>query len=159
MENMFKVTRSILMLASAAAVVACAAETKLGKALTLTESVPVARMLEISASQVGKTVQVKGKVTEVCEAMGCWMALADAQDGAKIIRIKVNDGEIVFPKEAVGKLAVAEGTLAKIELTREEAIAQAKHEAEESGRKFDAKKVKGPVTMYQIRGSGAVVMD
>ena len=71
----------------------------------------------------------------------------------------VNDGELVFPKEAIGKMAVAEGTFKKIQLTREQAIARAKHEAEETGRKFDPEKVKGPLTIYQIQGTGARILD
>jgi len=54
-------------------------------------------LLAKPADYVGKTVQVKGKITEVCQMMGCWIYVADAQ-GNKI-RVKVNDGEIVFPKD------------------------------------------------------------
>ena len=105
---------------------------------------------------VGKVVQVKGKVTEVCEKMGCWMQLVDAEQG---VRVKVNDGDIVFPKSAIGKTAVAEGTLKKLELTKEQAIARAKHEAEERGTKFNPASVKSGATIYQIQGTGAVILD
>jgi hypothetical protein len=56
-------------------------------------------------------------------------------------------------------MAVAEGTLAKIEMTKEQALAQAKHEAEENHKKFDPASVKGPVTIYQIQGTGAVILQ
>ena len=101
---------------------------------------------------------MKGKITEVCQMMGCWMNLVDESSG-KLIRIKVNDGEIEFPKQSAGKIAIAEGTLMKIELSKERAIADARHEADEMGRKFDPASVKGPVTRYQIKGIGAVVLD
>jgi hypothetical protein len=65
----------------------------------------------------------------------------------------------VFPKEAVGKMATAEGELKKFELTKEQAIARAKHEAEEQGRKFNPASVKGGATIYQIQGTGAVIVD
>ena len=104
----------------------------------------------------GKTVQVKGKVTEVCQMMGCWM---DLTDGGKSIHITVEDGAIVFPKESVGKQALAEGKLVKIELTKEQAIAQAKHTAEEQGRKFDPASVKSGTTIYQIEGTGAQLLN
>jgi hypothetical protein len=64
-----------------------------------------------------------------------------------------------FPGESVGKNAIAEGSVTKIELNREQAIASAKHEAEERGRKFDASKIKSGTTIYQIRGTGAVILD
>ena len=145
---------SVLLLFS----VCAAAELKLGKPLTLKEPVTVTALMAAPDPWVGKTVQVKGKVTEVCQMMGCWMNLADESSG-KSIRIKVNDGDIVFPKDAAGKMAVAEGTLGKTELTREQVVAQARHEAEEQGRKFDPKSVKGPITTYQLSGTGAVLLS
>ena len=137
---------------------AASAETKLGKPLSLAGPESIEAVLTNSAQFVGKKVQVKGRITEVCQMAGCWMALTDARSG-KMIRIKVNDGEIVFPGEAVGKTAVAEGTFTKTELTREQAAANAKHEAEEQGRKFDPASVKSGTVIYQIRGTGAVILD
>lgn len=145
----------LLVLISATAVMA---ETKLGKPLTLKDSVTVAKIQSEPAQFVGKTVQVKGKVTEVCQMAGCWMALADPDSG-KVLRVKVNDGDIVFPKEAIGRMALAEGTLAKIELTKEQAIAQAKHEAEERNQPFQPERIKSGTTIYQIKGTGAVLLD
>ncbi len=106
---------------------------------------------------VGKTVQVRGKITAVCQMMGCWMELTN--DAGQRVRIKVEDGVIVFPKDAAGKIAVAEGKFDRTDLTREQAVARAKEEAEESGRKFDASKVKGAMTLYQIEGTGAVILS
>lgn len=147
-----------LILAVVLASALFAANQKLGKPLTLKESSTVAQITANPESFVGKTVQVKGKVTDVCQKMGCWMALADPQTN-QTLRIKVKDGEIVFPKDSVGKTAIAEGKLAKISLTKEQAIEQAKHEAEENGRKFDPASIKGPVVNYQVQGTGAVIVD
>lgn len=135
------------------------AESKLGKPLTLNESSSIQQILDKPGDFTGKVVQVKGKVTEVCQMMGCWMALVDPADATKSIRIQVKDGDIVFPKDSIGKLAVAEGTLTKQELSREQVIAKAKHEAEEQGRKFDPSKVKKGSTVYEIQGTGAVITD
>jgi hypothetical protein len=132
-----------------------AADLKLGKPLTLKEPLPLATVLAKPADYVGKTIQVKGKITEVCEMMGCWMDLTNDQ-GQKL-RIKVNDGEIEFPKDSAGKMAVAEGRFDKLELTKEQAAARAEEEAKDKGRKFDPATVKGPMTTYQIQGSGAVI--
>ena len=137
---------------------ALAAEVKLGKPLTLTESVSVDKLLAKPDDFVGKTVQVKGKVTEVCQMMGCWMLLGDPETG-KTVKIKVDDGVIVFPKDAAGKMVIAEGKLVKLELTKEQVIARAKHEAEEQKRKFDPSKIKSGETIYQIEGAGAVLLD
>ncbi|MBV8707644.1 MAG: DUF4920 domain-containing protein [Acidobacteriaceae bacterium] len=133
-----------------------AANQKLGKPLSAQEPLPLASVIAQSDRLVGKTVQVKGKVTEVCQMAGCWMNLTDEQ--GDLLRIKVEDGDIVFPKDSVGKMAIAEGKLEKHQMTREQLIAEAKHEAAESGRKFDPQVVKTGKTVYLLAGSGAVIL-
>ena len=105
------------------------ADTPLGKPLTLKKATPIKKLASQPGDYVGKTVQAKGKVAEVCLKMGCWMNLVDPKT-AKMIRIKVQDGEMVFQKESIGKMALAEGQMVKIELTKEQAVAMARHEAE-----------------------------
>ena len=145
-----------LSLVAAAAVYAADGPTKLGKPLTLKTPLAVRQVLAKPEPLVGKTVQVKGRITEVCQMAGCWMALADLET-AGILRVKVDDGDIVFPKEGVGRVAIAEGTLAKLTLTKEQAAAQARHEAEEQGRKFNPASIKSGTVIYQLRGGGAVI--
>lgn len=150
-------TRSVFILTLT--VSAIWAESKLGKPLTLGQPTSIQQILNSPADYASKTVQVKGKITEVCQMMGCWMALVDPNDATKSIRVQVKDGDIVFPKDSAGKIAIAEGTLIKQELTRGQVIAKAKHEAEEQGRKFDPRKVKQGATYYEIQGTGAVIAD
>ncbi|HNY39080.1 MAG TPA: DUF4920 domain-containing protein [Bryobacteraceae bacterium] len=149
--------RTILTLFLSAAIL-LAGEVKLGTPLTLNKQTPIAALEAKPADYVGKLVQVKGKVAEVCEKAGCWMNLTDPKSAAKV-RIKVKDGEIVFPKDSVGKMAVAEGTFVKLEMTKDQLIAQLKHEAEENHKKFDPSTVTAGKTIYQIKGSGAVVLE
>jgi len=144
----------ILALACAALLLA---ETRLGQPLTLREPLTVDQLMATPANYAGQTVQVKGKVTEVCQMAGCWMQLAGT--GKNAVRVKVNDGDIVFPRTSVGKMAVAEGMLKKIEMTKEQATARAKHEAEERGVKFNAASVKSGSTIYQIQGAGALILE
>ena len=144
-----------LILLSLGVAALCGAE-KFGKGLTLKEATPLATLLGSPGEYTGKMVQVKGKVSEVCQMMGCWMQI---QDGEKAIRLKVNDGEIMFPKDSAGRRVTAEGLFKKIELNQQQAVAWAKHEAEERGQKFDAAKIKSGMTMYQIQGTGAVLLD
>ena len=143
--------------ALAAAGLLCAADIRLGKPLTVKEPMPLATLLAHPDTYVGKTVQVKGKITEVCQMAGCWLNLTN--QAGQMLRIKVNDGEIEFPKDAAGKTAVAEGKFTRIELTREQAVALAREEAQDRGRKFDSKSVKGAQTLLQIQGTGAVILS
>lgn len=148
--------RTFLLLCAVS--LAAFADTKLGKPLQMKDSMAVGDLLKDPAKHVGQTVQVKGKVTAVCQMAGCWMALVDPAS-KKQIRVKVNDGDIVFPQTAVGKMAVAEGKFEKIELTREQAIANAKHEAEEDKRPFNPDSIKGPQVFYRIWGLGSVIFE
>ena len=148
--------RNLLAIAAVCAL-SLSAATNLGKPLTLDKPMTIAEVTGKPDAFAGKTVQVRGKIVEVCQMAGCWMALTD--DDGKTIRVKVNDGDIVFPKTAGGKMAIAEGEFKKIERTKEQAIAQARHEAEESGRKFNPASVKGATTTFQINGSGAVILE
>ncbi len=153
-----KIVLSTLLLMTTGFVTAgFSADQKLGKPLAAASPISLAAVFANPDKFVNHTVQVEGKVTEVCQAMGCWMNLTDA--GGHLLRIKVEDGDLVFPKDSVGKTAIAEGRLEKHELTREQTIAAAKHEAEDAGRSFDPSKIKEGKAEYQIAGSGAVILD
>ena len=76
-------------------------------------------------------------LADVCAKAGCW-------------------GVMVFPTSAKGKQAVAEGVFTKIEMTPEQARAEAKHMAEDRGERVNAKKT-APSVVYEIRGTGAVI--
>ncbi len=129
---------------------------KYGRDLTLKEKTEISKILSAPEEYVGKTVLVEGEVLDVCQMAGCWMELkSDAKD--QKIKIKVKDGDIVFPVEAKGKNAVVEGTVYKIELTKEEAVEYYEHVAAEQGTEFDPATVTGPVTFYQIKGLGAEI--
>jgi co-chaperonin GroES (HSP10) len=129
---------------------------KFGREISLTEKTSISKILLAPEEYVGKTVLVEGEVLAVCEMAGCWMELkSDAKD--QKIKIKVKDGDIVFPVEAKGKSAVVEGTVYKIDLTKEEAIEYYEHVATEQGTEFDPTTVTGPVTFYQIKGLGAEI--
>lgn len=129
---------------------------KLGRDISLTEKTSISKILEAPDNFIGKTVLVEGEILDVCEMAGCWMELkSDAKD--QKIKIKVKDGDIVFPVEAKGKNAIVEGTVYKIDLTKEEAVEYYEHVAAEQGTEFDPATVTGPVTFYQIKGLGAEI--
>jgi len=129
---------------------------KYGKGLTLKEKTKISSIMENPKNYVGKKVLVEGTIVDVCSKRGCWLEVASDKEFQKI-KVKVKDGEIVFPLEARGKTALVEGEVYEIKMTKEQAIEQGKHEAEEKGIKFDPASVTGPVTIYQIKGSGAEI--
>jgi len=130
----------------------------LGKKITVKEVTPISEILAHPEKYEGKRVLVEGKVGDVCKKMGCWMMLTGAGKD-ETIRIKVKDGEIVFPQEARGKTARAQGVVSVRDLTKEQLIAQGEHMAEEQGTKFDPSTVTGPKKVVQVSGEGAVIVE
>lgn len=129
---------------------------KFGKNISLTDTTKISKILKNPEKFIGKKVLVEGIILDVCAKRGCWINLASDVEFQKI-RIKVKDGEIVFPMTAKGKNAVVEGELQKFELTKEQVINMKKHQAEENGEDFDESTVTGGETYYQIKGLGAVI--
>ena len=127
-----------------------------GEKLSDAEAVPVSDLLDAPDDYVGKTVKIEGRITGVCAHRGCWMELAGDED-FQSMRIKVEDGVIVFPADAVGHMATAEGVFTKIDISAEQATKMHQAQCTEDGKDCDH----GPVTeagvIYQIAGQGALI--
>ena len=154
--------RAFALLALTAGAFGCATPevegTVYGEELTLTETTQISDILADPEAYLGERVLVEATVVDVCEMRGCWLELASDVEFEKI-RIKVDDGVIVFPMSAKGLHARVEGIIEKLEFTEEEALERAQHQAEEHGTEFDPSTVTGPEVIYQIKGIGAVVED
>jgi hypothetical protein len=147
----------VLVGALAAVPVAIAREGKsYGEPLSEGAPVKISALIADCDTYEGKTVKVEGLVTGVCKKRGCWMSLASDEEFQEI-RIKVEDGVIVFPMEAKGRRATAEGVFHKYELTMEQTLRRREHHAEEHGESFDPASVTEPDVFYQIDATGAVV--
>ena len=148
----------ILLLLIAACRQAEVPGTVYGEQPTLTDTTLVSTILADPEPWVGKRVLLQGTVVEVCEMRGCWLQLASDRE-FETMRVKVEDGVIVFPLTARGKHAVVEGVVEQLVLSADEAREQARHHAEEQGLPFDSTAVFAPTTTYQLRGIGAVIAD
>lgn len=146
---------ALLMLGAAGL---AAEEMVVGKGVQVAETTSMAKILADPDSYVGKTVRIEGRVLDVCPMKGCWMELEEvgAHGSNNRLRVKVDDGVLVFPVTAKGKLAVAEGKLEAIPMTRDQYVGWLEHLAEERGETFDASKVgEGPFRILQLQGTGA----
>lgn len=132
-------------------------EVVVGKGVEVAEATSMARILADPDAWVGKTVRIEGRVLDVCPMKGCWMELEETGPaGNGRLRVKVEDGVMVFPVTAKGKLAVAEGKVEAIPMSREQYVRWLAHLAEERGEAFDASTVgEGPFRVLQIQGTGA----
>ncbi len=96
------------------------------------EAFNVDELLSVAQNKIGQQVVLHGLINEVCPMRGCWLKLVD-ENGNSSIRVKVTDGEIVFPLSAKGKNVIAEGVLAKLEFTEQQAKNWKVHLAKEKG--------------------------
>ena len=127
-----------------------------GEEITLKEKTQISSILEKPDDYVGKKVLVEGRVLDVCKKRGCWMKIAGEKEFESIL-IKVDDGVIIFPMEAKGKIAQVEGSIEKVEFSMEETMEREKHKCEMEGKEFDASKVTKPDAIYRLRALGAEI--
>lgn len=129
-----------------------------GAGVQQAESVPIATLLADPQAYAGKNVRVEGTVTDVCPSRGCWFEMAGEQPGQKM-RFKVPDGQMVFPMDAKGKYALAEGVVAVQPLSLEETRKYLEYQAREYGSDVDPASVTEPMTIVRLDGTGALIRD
>jgi hypothetical protein len=131
-----------------ATVAVAAQDSKLGAGVSLTDATPIKALVNHPEEFVGKTVRIDGVATAVCEAMGCWLAISasDAKN-AETIRVKVEDGVIVFPVTAKGKQVSAEGVFEEVK-AGEGTDAAAEHAAHHPQVKHDSNTKHDPTAKH-----------
>ena len=135
-----------------------AEEIKFGDPIELKESLDISIILENPGDYLDTLIRIEGTIIGVCAHMGCWMEIAGDEPFTKI-RVKVNDGDMVFPLTAKGQHAIIEGELVALDLSREKAATMKKAECEEKGEHFDPDSVTEGITVYQIKPRGVVIQN
>lgn len=137
---------------------AAAAEETLGAGVTLNDATPISKIVASPKDYAGKTVRIDGVATAVCEAMGCWLAVAenDKKD-APTIRLKVDDnGPIKFPMSAKGKKVSAQGTFQAMAAESNDVHGHGAHSDHAAPRDHAKHDESGPMH-HQIAATGAVI--
>jgi hypothetical protein len=125
-----------------------AGETRLGTGVSLKETTPIKSLVEQPQSYVGTRLRVDGVATAVCTHMGCWMAVtAEDDEKGPTVRLKVDDGVIVFPVTAKGRKVSAEGVFEAVGASAESKEAAGEH----------AKHNPQASRSYQLKATGAVI--
>ncbi|MDZ7902673.1 MAG: DUF4920 domain-containing protein [Rheinheimera sp.] len=107
-----------------------------GPKFDASNSVTVQQVLAKPTEFLAKPFTVQGKIDAVCQKKGCWMQFETAAD-QPTFRLKVKDGDMVFPVSAKGKNAYAYGSLKAKPMSLEQTKTYLKHRAEEQGEVFD----------------------
>ena len=155
---MFKVYTFILGVFLISNMIFSSDGTQYGDEITLDEKTNISDILANPAEFEGKKVLVEGTIVGVCAKRGCWIELSSDKE-SESIRIKVNDGEIVFPMETKGKTALVEGEVFAFTYeTDAECSGSCQHKAAEGEEAKECEHVeKATKTVYMIKGLGAVI--
>ena len=97
---------------AAVAATATSAANKVGQPIS--PSVPVVALADVVKNPdafKGKSFVTTGKVTAVCQQMGCWMEIKDATSEA---HIKMAGEKFFVPKTSAGRTARVQGTLVDV---------------------------------------------
>lgn len=135
---------------------------KYGDEITLNEKTNVSEILSDPEKYEGQKVLIEGLVVNVCEKRGCWIEVSSDKP-YETIRVKVKDGEIVFPLEAKGEKALVEGEVYSFEVEQETECSgcssndHAKDVNEKSEVDACCSKESKTKKVYQIKGLGAVI--
>ena len=120
------------------------------------QAVAVSDVVHKLESNDSVKVVMKAKVTEVCQAKGCWMNLVDATAPSdQKFMVKFKDYAFFMPKDLAGKEVLVEGTAYK-ELTP---VSELRHYAEDAGKsEAEIAKITEPVTEMKFMATGVVIL-
>lgn len=101
-----------------------------------------------------KNVTLEGRISQVCQAEGCWMKLKN-EDGEDIF-VKFKDHAFLIPKDLAGKATVVHGTATRKVVS----VKERKHLAEDAGiSKEEIEKITTPKEELRIDATGIIVMQ
>jgi hypothetical protein len=131
--------------------------TAYGEPMTKLDSkaVPVSKIVAEPEKFADAPVLIYGKVTEVCAPKGCWAKIADdASDEPVFVKFTCPiDGRLI-PTDAVGKVALVEGTIEVKLLTEDEA----RHYAEDAGKSAEEiARIVGPQKQIRVKSPAAKI--
>ena len=112
-----------------------------GEAISEKNVTALDELLTKPATFTDKTVRTEGKITAVCQAMGCWMEIGDERG---LAHVKMAGHSFFVPKDASGKHAVVQGKV----------LAGAKDGCSE-----EAEHATGEVAKVEIEATGVEIVD
>lgn len=118
-----------------------------GEAFADGPAVPVSEAIARFDAHAGEPRRFSGRITEVCQAKGCWLML---EDDGQVARVMFGDHAFFLPKDTQGS-AVVHGVLERKELTP----AQAGHLAEDSAKGIAVEPVEYRIVADGVRVAGA----
>jgi Domain of unknown function (DUF4920) len=109
-------------------------------------------LTNVMAEKTTADVKVKGTVTEVCKAEGCWIRM---QTASGTMLIKMKDHSFTVPLALNGKTIVADG----VAELKETSVEMLKHYAEDAGKsKAEIEAITAPKKEIILHAKGILVL-
>lgn len=147
----------LLALLSVSSIVS-AKELTFGDKVDVNKTMKISTLLASPSDYLNKKITVAGTIVGVCEKRGCWMNIASDAKFEKL-RIKVRDGDMVFPMSAKGREAIAAGYLKEIKLDVKQTKRYKASLAKRLGEEFDDTSVTAGMSIYQVSPTGVTILD
>lgn len=154
MKSIIRLGTAICMLATSTTI--WAESQRFGTAVDLAALTPVSRIVAAPDQYLDKQVTVQGRIHSVCSNKGCWMQL-ESDQASQQFKIKVRDGDMVFPVSARGKTAFATGKLHKTVLDLESSREHLADIAQRQQKNFDPSSVTQPLVLLQLVPTGVEI--
>ena len=132
---------------------------KYGGLIDISEFNSINELINNSDNYLNSEVLISGTILEVCPMRGCWIRVEDKKSNADI-RVKVTDGQIVFPLSGKGRAVDVQGIFSKLIFTEEQAKQWKVHLGEEKGIKLSLEDVQiqeSDLYEYRIIGKSAKI--
>ena len=120
--------------------------------------IPISTLLAKPEQYLDKEVTIEGTIVGVCAKRGCWVDIASDARFQKL-RLKVRDGDMVFPMHAKGRKAIATGKMYAIHLSKDQTQKYLASLAKRNGEEFDPASVTQGMAIYQVEPTGVDVLE
>ena len=116
---------------------------------TAATNVQLTDLFSNPSSFEGKTINVKGNITDICQEAGCWTYISD---GTNYLLVQTLH-KFFLPKEVTGKIST-DGIFKFIDISEEHARAMLK---ESRNPRMKEEDIKGPQKVYVLEATGIMV--
>ena len=127
---------------------------KYGKEFTVNNVMTIHSFKEaIGDKKELKNIKLEGRISQVCQAEGCWMKLKN-ENGEDIL-VKFKDHAFLIPKDLAGNATIVHGDASRKVIS----VKERKHMAEDAGMsKEEIEKITEPKEELRIDATGIIVM-
>ena len=127
-----------------------------GEKISIDNAITYDAMLTDLSSKDSVEAKVKGKVSGVCQAKGCWMTIVSEEEGKPEMFVKFKDYGFFMPLDLAGSEVVMAGKAFR----EETSVDELRHYAEDEGQSAEEiAKITEPVEELKFLAYGVVVVE